>query len=82
MWVDYEDLYEGHSTDGRAILARIWDFLELEPVEDGAIGHFLSDAVRQARATTYGQIPNLAAIESELGDDIDGHQPDWIGPTQ
>ena len=75
--VDYEDLYEAPLRDGRALVNRIWTFLDLEPVEDPAIDHFLSDAVRQARASTYGQIPNLAEIEAALGNDVDGYLPHW-----
>lgn len=75
--VVYEDLYEGSLDDGRALVNRIWAFLELEPPEDPAIDHFLSDAVRQSRGSTYGQIPNLAEVEAALGSDVDGHLRDW-----
>jgi hypothetical protein len=77
--VDYEDLYQAPARDGRALVNRIWTFLDLEPVEDPAIGHFLSDAVRQARPSTYGQIPNLADIEAALGNEVTGHLDDWRG---
>ena len=78
--VAYEDLFEVSVREARAVVHRLWAFLDLEPVADPAIEHFLSDAVRQARASTYGQIPNLAAIEASLGSDVDGHLPDWVSP--
>jgi LPS sulfotransferase NodH len=76
--IDYEDLYEASLGDARALVNSIWTFLGLEAVEGPEIDHFLSDAVRQARPSTYGQIPNLAEVEAALGNDDDGHLRDWV----
>jgi LPS sulfotransferase NodH len=78
--IDYEDLYESPLDSARGLVSKVWSFLDLEPVDDPAIDHFLSDAVRQARESTYGNIPNLAEVEAELGSDADGHLPDWALP--
>ncbi len=78
MRVDYEDLYESQPHEAQAVVRHIWSFLDLEPVDAAVVGHFLSDAVRQARPSTYGQIPNLAEVEAALGNDATGHLPAWI----
>jgi hypothetical protein len=75
--LDYEDLYESQPADARSVVSDIWSFLDLEPVDAPAVDHFLSDAVRQARPSTYGQIPNLAEVEAALGNDATGHLPAW-----
>jgi hypothetical protein len=80
--LDYEDLYEVSLADAREVLDGVWTFLDLDPVEDPAIAHFLSDAVRQGRASTYGRIPNLAEVEAALGNDANGHLPDWAARDQ
>ncbi|HUF33938.1 MAG TPA: hypothetical protein VMN58_12100 [Acidimicrobiales bacterium] len=77
MSVDYEDLYESSPGDARAVMSDLWSFLDLEPVNDAAVDHFLSESVRQARPSTYGQIPNLAEVEAALGNDTTGHLPAW-----
>jgi len=75
--LDYEDLYESTPAEARAVVSDIWSFLALEPVDAAAVDHFLSDAVRQARPSTYGQLPNLAEVEAALGNDATGHLPAW-----
>lgn len=72
MRVDCEDLYESSSSEGRAVVNQLWSFLDLEPVADDVVNHYLSQAVRQARPSTYGQFPNLAEVESALGNDVTG----------
>jgi hypothetical protein len=69
----YEDLYTGAMKSRVRALAEMWEFLDLEPVDSPAIRHYLSPVVQQARPSTYGNITNLAEIETELGSDEWGH---------
>jgi len=75
--VAYEDVYLAPPSRQRSLLDELWSFLDLPACEDPEIDHFLSDAVRQARPSTYGQAPNLAEIEARFGNDVTGHLEPW-----
>lgn len=75
--VVYEDVYLAPPAFQRLWLHELWSFLGLHSYDDPEILHFLSDAVRQARPSTYGQAPNLAEIEARFGNDVTGHLESW-----
>ncbi len=78
--VVYEDVYFAPPTRRRSFLEELWSFLELPACEDPEIDHFLSDAVRLARPSTYGQATNLAEVEARFGNDVTGHLEPWALP--
>ncbi|MEY2424941.1 MAG: Stf0 sulfotransferase [Actinomycetota bacterium] len=71
--VGYEDLYFVPQSTQDEWLAGLWSFLDLPRADDPEIAHFLSAAVKQARPSTYGRLPNLEAIEARFGNDATGH---------
>lgn len=73
LHVTYETAFRSGRSQQETWLGGLWNFLQLRPHDDPGIWHFLGDDVRQARPSTYGRVPNLAAIEEELGDDRTGH---------
>jgi len=64
----YEDLYLGTAQQRDAWMARLWQFLDLEPIESDRIQRFLSPELAKINSRdTYQLLPNALEINQQLG---------------
>ena len=69
----YEDVFLGPAAEQQAQLARLFEFIDVEPVPADAADRWLSPArARLNSEETYGRVPNLREIDEALGNDETG----------
>jgi hypothetical protein len=69
----YEDVYLGTPEERAAWLGRIWQFLNLDPVDSSAVQQYLDPHVAKMNSSeTYQRIPNVDEINQQLGNDVTG----------
>lgn len=69
----YEDVYFGMPDERAAWLGRIWQFLNLDPVESSAVQQYLDPHFAKINShETYQFIPNVDEINQQLGNDVTG----------
>ena len=70
----YEDLFRGDRSTRWRLVESLWAHLGLPPCANPRVGRFLDNAsFRMGQPATYGRLPNLAEIETALGNDDTGH---------
>jgi hypothetical protein len=69
----YEDVYLGTPEERASWLGRIWQFLNLDPVDSSAVQQYLDPHVAKMNSSeTYQLIPNVDEINQQLGNDVTG----------
>ena len=69
----YEDLYLGSSRQREVGVARIWQFLHLEPIDSDTIQQYLSpERAKLNSIDTYQLLPNAHEIDQQLGNNETG----------
>jgi hypothetical protein len=66
-------VYLGTPEERASWLGRIWQFLNLDPIDSSAVQQYLDPHMAKMNSyETYQLIPNIDEINQQLGNDVTG----------